>query len=173
MIASDANLNVSADVCLASVQQAAISSSEQLGESVAAIVRKRVPNSLPLSILIRERNLFIQTNKWKMFDLGGKGFLTFDEYLAMEWAGYRVIANPDSRVVTKIEFLTRFLGDPKEEFSGWSTPDQRENFETIYNSIDIIQKGFITIDDLRPRAMAAFNRMDKNHDGRLSRDELQ
>ena len=147
-------------------------SNDELSIRSAETVRQHAPDSIALSERIKERNILLNNKKWELFDQGNKGYITFDEYFSMEWAGFLLQAAPGRRTVSKNEFLMRFLGDPNSATSGWKLPYQANVFIGLYNSIDPTGRGFITMDDIRSTSLRSFQLLDKNHDGHLSKDEF-
>jgi hypothetical protein len=153
-------------------QEKAVPCKDDISEKAAAIARQKYPRSLPPEEWRKGRNFYILKHGFDLFDINHDGFLEFDEYLSWQWAGYLVEGPAGKCVVSRSDFLGRFLGTPNTPSSGWSIPYQARIYNDVYNSIDLDHKGYITKSDIIGRTLRSFSFSDKNHDGKISPDEL-
>ena len=164
--------NTKADATAVAARESTEACRQDVSEKAAAIARKQYPEALPPNQWRLLRNAYISSHKWELFDINHDGFLDFDEYLSMEWAGYLVQVPAGKTVITKLEYMNRFLGDAGDKFSGWHVPYQPQVVAGLYSGVDPYNKGFITCEDIRLEAMRSFSFSDKHHKGRISKDEL-
>lgn len=97
--------------------------------------------------------------------------MNIEEYISSEWAGFLTAAPTGKCIVTKEEFMERYLGDRSDPLSGWHLSFQVDSTLNGYNEYDRSGKGYITKSDIRRKAMEEFAFTDRNNDGFISTDE--
>ena len=146
---------------------------EDVSQKAADLARAAFPDSMPFDERSDGRTAFIIQNRWKLFDQNHDGRLDFEEYVDGEWAGFLAQLPSGKCIVTKMDFLKRFLGDPNGKLSGWRVPQQVAVVNKLYEGVDRSNKGYITKDEVRYQVRTAFMYADKAGRGYLLPEDLQ
>ena len=128
-----------------------------ISDEAAALARKAFPDSLPWSERRIQRNEFIRSRSLQLFDVNHDGHLDFDEYLNAEWAGYLAQLPAGKCIVTREDFIRRFLGDATESTNGLNAPYQKQIYNNMFDALDSGGKGYLTKDDIRAQARRSFD----------------
>ena len=143
---------------------------DPVAERAATLAREKFPDSLPSFNRRSGRNLFLERNMWRLFDVNHDGRIDFSEFLSSEWATYLVQASPGECRVTKSEYLDLFLGQPGDPDSAWKLAWTVKIIKCDYNRLDASHKGYITKNDIVADERAMFDHLKKIDGYRIEDD---
>ena len=120
----------------------------------------------------------MNANILDIYDYNHDGFIEFDEFTDIEWGVFVPNLTEHSCNLTREGFIRTFVLSREEapselaQFHDFDTRAWGEDYDKIAKHFHVLGRGYLTKSDMANIFKIGFDEHDKNHDGKLTVEEL-